>query len=340
MDTFTLHRVRETLEKKRQFLLEWLGGTPTPQKTIQLGTGTEPDARERLHQLDRALAQAENNTLGVCTVCHEFVGEELLEMDFTACVCIDHYSDEQKRRLEQDLELSHKVQKALLPKAVPVIPGLRLAAFMQPAEIVGGDYIDFLRFNNGGFGIAIADVMGKGLSASMVVAGLQASLRILVPQYDSPDEVITRLNQLFRNNVQVLRFISIVLARYDPDSNILEYCNAGHNPPLRWRSGETTVERLMPTGPAIGLTESATYARVRVPLDIRDALLFYTDGLTEARAPNGTELGESLLREWLASSRHDDPKDLLAELRSRLVEFSGSHSFGDDLTMVAARRVG
>lgn len=117
-------------------------------------------------------------------------------MDFTASVCIDHCSAEQRRELEAELELSHKVQKAL-PQEIPHIPGLQLAAFSQPAAIVSGDYFDFFRFRDGALGLAVADVVGKGLPASMLMANLQAALRILVPESDGPAAVIRRLNRLF-----------------------------------------------------------------------------------------------------------------------------------------------
>lgn len=144
METGTYERFRKNLERQRQSLLDWLKGTPDGTKQIHLGPASETGIQSRLEKLEQAIALADTQTLGLCIVCHEDVNEGLLEMDFTACVCIDHDSEDQKRRLEQDLELSHKVQKALLPKEVPSIPGMQFAAFIQPAEIVGGDYFDFL----------------------------------------------------------------------------------------------------------------------------------------------------------------------------------------------------
>ncbi|MDZ7369000.1 MAG: SpoIIE family protein phosphatase [candidate division KSB1 bacterium] len=109
--------------------------------------------------IDTALTKAENQMLGLSEICHDYVETDRLEMDFTAWVCIDHYSPEQKRRLEAELELSHKLQKALLPQHMPEIPGLQVAAFSQPAEIVGGDYFDFFRFRDDGYGFVIANVL-------------------------------------------------------------------------------------------------------------------------------------------------------------------------------------
>jgi sigma-B regulation protein RsbU (phosphoserine phosphatase) len=337
MDTETLSRFRDNLKRQRRTLVDWMTATPQHKKQHLLGPVGEDGAQARLETLNDAIGRADEKTLGLCDVCHEDVELDRLELDFTACVCIDHYSDDQKRRLEQDLELSHKVQRALLPKESPAIPGVRVAAFIQPAEIVGGDYFDFLRFRDGTHGVAIADVMGKGVSASMLVASLQASLRILVPEYDSPAQVVQRLNALFYHNIQLIKFISIVLARYDPETHLLEYCNAGHNPPLLVHAGNG-VERLKPTGAAIGLTETTTFANARATLDVGDALLLYTDGATEARNAEREEFGEQRIEEWLSRHARLEPKAIIEELRATLNSFTQSNAFHDDVTLVAMKR--
>jgi sigma-B regulation protein RsbU (phosphoserine phosphatase) len=337
MNTGILSRFRENLERQRSTLLQWMGATPAEKKRINLGSVGEEEVQSRLGKLSDAIARTDEKTFGRCEVCREDVELDRLELDFTACVCIDHYSDDQKRRLEQDLELSHKVQKALLPKESPAIPGVRVAAFIQPAEIVGGDYYDFIRFRDSTYGFTIADVMGKGVSASMLVASLQASLRILVPEYDSPAQVVQRLNALFYHNIQLIKFISIVLARYDPETHLLEYCNAGHNPPLLVHAGNG-VERLKPTGAAIGLTETTTFANARATLDVGDALLLYTDGATEARNAEREEFGEQRIEEWLSRHARLEPKAMIEELRATLNSFTQSNAFHDDVTLVAMKR--
>jgi sigma-B regulation protein RsbU (phosphoserine phosphatase) len=339
MNTGTLSRFRENLERQRSTLLQWMGATPAEKKRINLGSVGEEEVQSRLGKLSDAIARTDEKTFGLCDVCHEDVEHDRLELDFTACVCIDHYSDDQKRRLEQDLELSHKVQKALLPKESPAIPGVRVAAFIQPAEIVGGDYFDFVRFRDGTHGVAIADVMGKGVSASMLVASLQASLRILAPEYDSPADVIRRLNALFYHNIHLIKFISIVLARYNPDTHVLEYCNAGHNPPLLIHAGNgAVIEKLNPTGAAIGLTDTMKFENVQTTLNVGDSLLLYTDGATEARNAATEEFGERRITEFLAANASLEPKALLEEMRRALTTFTQSASFHDDLTLLAMKR--
>lgn len=340
MDTKILHRFRENLLQQRQNILDWLHNTPTEKKQIRLGPADEQAVNDRLQVLDTALTKAENQTLGLCEVCHEYVETDRLEMDFTACVCIDHFSDEQKRQLESELELSHKLQKALFPQRLPEVSGLQVAAFSQPAEIVGGDYFDFFRYRDRSHGQAIADVMGKGLPASMLMASLQASLRILAPENDSPAVVAQRLNGLFCHNIHLIKFITLFLGSFDPDTHVLKYCNAGHNPPLLFRSQDKGLDRvhwLQPTGAAIGLAESFSFGMETVVLAPGDILVLYTDGVTEAVNAKGEEFGENRLAELVRQKSTLRPKDLVKELRMSLHEFTGGRSFADDVTIVLSK---
>jgi sigma-B regulation protein RsbU (phosphoserine phosphatase) len=342
MDTQIMKRFREKLSSQKQNLLDWLQNTPTDTRKINLGPEKTDSVRSRLQALDGALVKADSETLGLCQVCHEYVETGRLEMDFTADVCIDHFSAEQKRQLEMELELSHQLQKALLPRELPEIAGFQLAAFSQPATIVGGDYFDFFRFRDGAQGIAIADVMGKGLPASMLVASLQASLRILGPENVSPAIVVDRLNRLFCNNIQMIRFITLFLAHLDPGTGLLDYCNAGHNPPLIVRpeaTGTTTVQWLQPTGAAIGLAENFRFETGRVLLAPGDVLLLYTDGVTEAVDSKDEELGPARLADSVRERLHLNPETLLKQLRQFLQEFTGGTTFSDDLTIVLGKSI-
>jgi sigma-B regulation protein RsbU (phosphoserine phosphatase) len=336
MDTKILQRFRENLQQQRLNLLDWLGRTPAEKKQIRLGPASEQEVSAHLQVLETALAKADNQTLGLCEVCHDYVETDRLEMDFTACVCIDHYSAEQKRRLEAELELSHKLQKALLPQQLPQVPGLQIAAFSQPAEIVGGDYFDFFRFQDNAHGLAIADVMGKGLPASMLMASLQASLRILGPENHSPAAIAQRLNGLFCHNIHLIKFITLFIGSYDPDTRTLKYCNAGHNPPLLLRQ-EGKAQWLQPTGAAIGLAESFVFKMETVTLLPGDILALYTDGVTEAMNAAREEFGEHRLAELMRRKANLSPQDLLKELRLALREFTGAQNFKDDLTLVVGK---
>ncbi|MDZ7266314.1 MAG: PP2C family protein-serine/threonine phosphatase [candidate division KSB1 bacterium] len=324
MNTRILKRIRTKLARQRQNLLEWWQTAPPARKKIRTGPVAESAVQ--------ALARADDRTLGLYEVCHEYIEADRLAMDFTACVCIDHYSARQRRELEAELELSHKVQKALLPREIPQLPGLELAAFSQPAALVGGDYFDFFRFRDGAPGLAVDDVMGKGVPASMLMANLQAALRILVPESDGPAAVIRRLNRLFCHNVHLIKFITIFLARFEAGSRVLAYCNAGHNPPLLLRGREQAgppLQWLQPTGAAIGLAKSFDNPEAAVTPAPGDVFVVYTDGVTEARNQAQEEFGEDRLAQTIALLRHAPPRDMIRGMRLALRDFTGRKGFAD-----------
>ena len=340
MNSRTLERVRASLLEQRQHLAAWLYNTPPQKKHIRLGPADERAVHSHLQVLDAALEKAADNTLGLCDVCHDYVDSSRLEMDYTACVCLDHLTAEDRRRLESDLELSQKVQQALLPHQVPDIPGLELAAFSQPARIVSGDYFDFFQFRDHTHGLVIADVVDKGMAASLLMASLQASLRILVPESDSPAAVAQRLNSLFIHNIRLTQFVTLFLGCYDPATRTLHYCNAGHNPPLVYRlcpDGSDHIHWLQPTGAAIGLIEEFQFTDAAIILAPGDALLLYTDGVTEARSPADEEFTPARLVEFMRQPGNRSAADLVRDLRRMLQEFTHGHPLADDTTIVAGR---
>ncbi|HXV98808.1 MAG TPA: SpoIIE family protein phosphatase [Anaerolineae bacterium] len=340
MESTIFDRFRISLLEQRQNLTDWLRHTPTWKKRIRLGPTDERAAQAHLQVLDTALARTEDKTLGLCEVCHEPVETSYLEMDYTACVCLEHLSDEERRRLEYELELSQKVQQALLPQQVPDIPGVELAAFSRPAQIVGGDYFDFFCFRDNSHGLVIGDVAGHGMSASLLMASLQASLRTMMPENDSPLEVVERLNSLFYHNIRLSNFVTFFLGRFEPQTRRLTYCNAGHNPPLLYhpqQNGRESISWLQPTGAAIGLVEDFQFGLETVTLAPGDILLLYTDGVTEAFSPQEEEFGPERLAEVIRQASTLSAPDLLAEVRRRLQEFTNGRPLADDTTIVVCK---
>jgi len=333
MDTM-LQRLRDGIKQRRQDLADWLTRSSPQERETRSGPLGEAGIRAHLSVLDEALQRSERDTLGICDVCKERVDESRLEMDFTASVCIDHLTGEERSRLENDLELSVKVQRALLPHQVPSIRGLEIAAFSRPASIVGGDYFDFVRMANGSQAFVIADVMGKGMPASMLMASLQASLRIIAPESLEPNDVVCRLNQLFCHNIRLTKFVTFFIGRYDEESHILTYCNAGHNPPLVV-SKDGSRQQLLPTGAAIGLAEQFEFSRKQITLRPGDRLLLYTDGVVDSWDKERALFGQERLEEFLSNATHLSAKDIIAELRNRLQQFSGTETQSDDTTIVA-----
>jgi len=334
-------RMAESLRGQQQNLFDWLRSAPNAKQMLRLGGRPVEALDEHVTVLQKAIQQAESQELGICSVCHEHVGEPWLETNYTMSVCIDHLTGEERRRLEAELELSQKVQRALLPHQVPGIAGWELAAFSQPASIVGGDYFDFLQFRDGSHAVIIADVMGKGMPASMLMASLQASLRIIVPESTSPDQILERANSVFCHNINLTKFVTIVVLQITPGSGIVRYANAGHNAPLLIgpaARSENEILSLSPTGAAIGLVEDARFVVETIDVSAGGTILLSTDGLVEAGVLEGNEFGEDRLRAELMRMRNASPADLVQGLLRSVRTFTDSRPLADDTTILACRR--
>lgn len=327
-------RIHKSLDEKRQAVTEFLESATESEKEISL-CDDETCVEEHLHVIESSLEKIEDKTLGLCVVCHGYVEPGRLEMDYTAHVCLDHYSDAERRRLESELELSQVVQRALLPQRIPNITGLELAAFHRPSEIIGGDYFDFFRFRDGAQGLVIADVSGHGVSAGMLMSSLQTALRTLAPDSDSPAEILERINRFYIHNINFATFVTVFLARLDSGSLTLTYVNAGHNPPVAARNG--TILWLRPTAPAIGLAEEFHPRMETVSFSEGDALLLYTDGVTEVLNGSNEEFGQQRLAELVRANREQTALDLLQAVRQAASTFGDNRPLVDDVTLVALK---
>jgi sigma-B regulation protein RsbU (phosphoserine phosphatase) len=242
---------------------------------------------KRYNDIQISLQQVRDNQVGP--------NSELLQMDYTSAVCLGHFSDEELRQLESELELSQVIQRGLLPQRVPSIEGMNLAAFNRPAQLVGGDYFDFVDFKDGKHGLVMADVSGHGVSAGMFMSSLQTAFHTLVPEADSPLDVLERINRLYIQHINFTTFITIFFGKYDPQTRTLSYANAGHSSAYLHRVATDQEIWLRPTGPAIGLKEGFTICREDIRLEPGDILLLYTDGITEATNHQGILWGEDRL---------------------------------------------
>ncbi len=337
MEINVLQRLQHSLVEKRHNLSSWLAGTPDSEKQIRLGPADERGIQAHLQVVDATLEQAAEQNLGLCEVCHTTIETELLEMDYTCCICLDHLSEPERRQLESELEFTQQVQQALLPQHVPEIPGLNLAAFSRPAQIVSGDYFDFFQFSDGAPGLAIADAMGHGVSAGMIMTSLQTALRTLAPESRSPAEVLARVNRYYLHNSHFTTFVTVFLGQYDPDTHTLTYCNAGHNPPALYRQQDQRIEWLQPTGAAIGLIEDNPLGSRTVTLYEGDILLLYTDGVTEATNSHQEAFGAKRLEATLHQSAGLTSGELVRAIRQALQDFTGGALLSDDTTLVAGK---
>jgi sigma-B regulation protein RsbU (phosphoserine phosphatase) len=329
-------RIQDGLEEKEKEVKEFLKTASGPEKEICL-CNDDDCIEKHLEVIEASLEKIEDETLGVCTVCHGHVDTQLLEMDYTSCVCLEHYSDEERQRLEEELELSQVVQRALLPQRIPEIKGIELAAFSRPSEIIGGDYFDFFQFRDGTHGLVIADVSGHGVSAGMLMSSLQTAIRTMAPETDSPAEVLERINRFYLHNIHFTTFVTVFLACFDPSTLTLSYVNAGHNPPAVRRKRDGTITWLRPTAPAIGLAEEFHPRMESISFAEGDSLLLYTDGVTEVLNISNEAFGKERLAELVQQYADRTAPDLLQGVRQALSAFGGNQPLADDVTMVALK---
>jgi sigma-B regulation protein RsbU (phosphoserine phosphatase) len=340
MDEGLLSRIRSSLTNKRSALNDWAQTAEPEEVEDALGPAGREALDRHLAVIDTALEQAEGNELGMCVVCNEPVESRLIQMDYTACVCIEHFSDEERRSLENELEMAGAVQRSLLPQQSPVFPHLEIAAFSRPAQIVGGDYFDFFPFADNRQGVAISDVAGHGMSSSLIMASLQTMLRTLTQEHESLAELVARINRLCIHNIQFTTFVTLFLASFDPEARRLTYCNAGHNPPMLLRAGADgrgAIEWLSPTGAAVGLTEESTYRDETTDLAPGDVLVLYTDGITETTDPLGDFFGPKRLITLIRQNASLSAHDLVHAIRDGLEGFAEGAAQADDVTIVVMR---
>ena len=253
-------------------------------------------------------------------------------------------------RLDRQLSIGAEIQAQLLPDHCPVIEGVELAARCRPAFQVGGDYYDFIptrpeasgrQREQGRWALVMGDVMGKGVPAGLLMTLLRGMLRAEVLSGLPPDRILHDLNQLAQEDLaHSHRFVTLFYSDYDPRSRRLRFANAAHNPPLLWRRQAGRVERLDAPGLLIGLQSEADYGCGEAMLEPGDAILYYTDGVTEALGFSGERFDEDRLRGAFHGACHSGlgAQGILDQLFARLDRFVGSdHHLEDDASLVVLK---
>jgi sigma-B regulation protein RsbU (phosphoserine phosphatase) len=250
-----------------------------------------------------------------------------------------------EERLLRELALAAEVQRRLLPERPPDSVGVELSGYCQPARGVGGDYYDFMAFDNRQLGVAIADVAGKGIAAALLMSTVQATLRSLsvgsnlLPQTSHTlADMVATLNRLLWNSTGGLNYVTFFYAQFDQSTRRLAYVNAGHNPPLCYRAGRPDAfRRLSSGGTVVGIFEHCDYEQETVEMNPGDVLLAYTDGLSEALNAVGEEFGEARLREALAETAGMSVDETRDEIVRRVAEWSADTPPHDDLTFIVMK---
>lgn len=232
----------------------------------------------------------------------------------------------------QELEKAREIQEGLLPKKIPQVRGLEVVGAWQPARAVGGDYYDVLKFSDRVIGVCIGDVVGKGISAALLMANLQASFRAFAAEGVSPGTLCQKLNGVICNNIAADKFVTFCYCTIDAEEGRLVYASAGHCPPLLLR-GSGVVVALKEGGTPLGVMSGRIYVDTEAHLELGDRLVLYTDGLTEAMDADEQEFGEARLVELGTRNIALGAAELLAIIRKEVSAFSGG-SFQDDFTLV------
>ena len=238
----------------------------------------------------------------------------------------------QKQRLESEMVVASKVQKALLPERPPDFKGLKISFINIPSQIVGGDFYDIFKLGDNKLAVAIGDVSGKGAPASilmaMLYAGFRSHLKVIYPVV----EVVARLNNLLFDTTAEGYYATFFFGIYHRDSRQFTYTNAGHNPPLLIRENGSIL-KLDTGGIVLGFLRDQEYHQATVELMKGDYLILFTDGVTEVMNSEGEEYGEERLIELIQRNRTENPNELKLLLLQELKKFSAREEFSDDVTI-------
>jgi serine phosphatase RsbU (regulator of sigma subunit) len=239
----------------------------------------------------------------------------------------------QQKRLAHELRMAREVQESLLPDVLPHIAGFSLAADWRSAMEMAGDFFDVFGLSDGQWGIVIADVSDKGAAAAMYMAMTHSLLRASATAHTSPAATLKEVNQRLNAHSSSDMFVTLFYAVLDPETRSFTYANAGQNPPLlRRTTGE--IKRLSRTGTSLGVVDELVLSEVRLTLGPGEALVAYTDGLTDALNPLGEEYGLARLTQIIAGAPQLNAEDLLDHILKDLAAFTQRTTLLDDITLL------
>jgi sigma-B regulation protein RsbU (phosphoserine phosphatase) len=242
----------------------------------------------------------------------------------------------EKQRMEKDLELARSIQKNLLPNKIPKLKNFEIAAFNESARQVGGDYYDVIKLNDEKTLVAIADVSGKGVQAALMMANLQAFLKSISKQNIALDKATNLINDLVSENTMMGNFITFFWAVLNEKEKKVTFVNAGHNPPLLIRNGE--IKKMKKGGMILGVMETTIpYEATNIIVEPEDAIILFTDGVTEAMNTLNQEYTDERLEELAKLNSSKSADELLKVIRHDVLEFTQNAEQSDDLTALVIK---
>lgn len=233
---------------------------------------------------------------------------------------------------EKELETAREIQGRLIPARIPQLPNLEIVGSYQPARVVGGDYFDVIKFSNTRVAVCIADVVGKGIAAALLMANVQAAVKAFAVENVAPSEICAQLNRVLCSNLALGKFVTFYYCVIDTTARTLAYSNAGHCFPLLHRS-RGNAELLGDGGIVLGIFPDSKYWDVKVQFDPGNKVLLFTDGITEATNSRDEEYGEARLRQRLDVDSSSETAALHRKLMQEVSDFCLGN-FADDATLV------
>lgn len=241
-----------------------------------------------------------------------------------------------KLHAKTELEEGRAIQIALMPDSQPKVSGWDIWLYTKPANDVGGDLLDIIKINSNKFGVSIGDVAGKGLSAALLMAKLQATVRALAPNFQSLSELGKKINEIFFRDSLPQLFASLIYIEIESGTNILKMLNAGHPPPFLIR--ENSITKLEKGSPALGIIANPDFDEKSFEFTHDDILVAYSDGVTEARNEIGEFYGEEGLTKELSIIHDLNSKQIGEKLITTVDKFVGKAKVHDDLTIAILKR--
>ncbi len=248
----------------------------------------------------------------------------------------------EKKRLDHDLQIARDIQRVLLPSEPPFINGFEISGLNIPASQVSGDYFDYIKVDDKRLGVAIADVSGKGVPASLIMAICRSTLRSQAVGNPSPADVLSKVNRQLYPDIKEDMFISMAYVVLDHAHGGVTMARAGHDAPLLVKQNGQTITRLKPPGMVVGIDSGSVFDRVTgdfaIPLERDDCLVLYTDGVTEALDANGDEYGPDRMIQSVRESAGNGAAAVITRMIDDLRNFVGSQPQNDDITLIVIRK--
>ena len=292
--------------------------------------------------------------LGVLAVANGPMGAPFSQADFVVFKSIAEQSAfalynaiiysmaNEKKRLDHDLEIARDIQRILLPSEAPAINGFEISGLNVPARQVSGDYFDYIHVDQERLGVAIADVSGKGVPASLIMAICRSVLRAEAARNPSPADVLRKVNRQLYPDIKEDMFISMAYLVLDHQNDGVTLARAGHDAPLWYQRQSQTVTPVKSPGMVVGIDSGSVFDRLTVdfpvPLERNDCLVLYTDGLTETLNSDGDEFGVDRMMQSVRASANAGSQAIVKRIIEDVREFTGSEPQNDDMTLIAIRK--